>query len=318
MTRSRRGEYRAIHVVLVDGPDYQALTPEAKLLLLTLKLSLGPYQIGVVPALGGTLMERTGLTAGQVAAGLTALQSAGWVAIERSVVWVIRGLEFEPSLAPNNKLHRAGLAAYVAGLPRLPIVARFAARYGDQWGLGYPSDSHANGYAMPMPSTEDRRQKTETEDREGRVATSSAEPIPEQPPTAGDVPTEAVVALLPVDYRDDLRSALRGCHRPDALLREVRLLCAGKHPQAEGATPPDVGQGLRELILSGRSLNALPRWVAPVLKRRREEERTERARAEERVHERRKRAERTVERGGPLTPLAELLPKLGIVKDGAA
>ena len=42
---SDRGRYRSITCALVNGPDYQQLTPEARLVLLTLKISFGPTGI---------------------------------------------------------------------------------------------------------------------------------------------------------------------------------------------------------------------------------------------------------------------------------
>jgi len=185
---------------------------------------------------------------------------------------------------------------------------------------GDASTTLATDASVPVQSTleqgRDRgrgREETEAEAGAARHGGASTTTV------ASDADTEATIGLLPPDYRPDLRDALRGCHRPEALLREIRTLCGGGHPQAEGATPADVGQGLRELVLNGRSLNALPRWVAPLVKRRREAERTERAKSEERAHTRRKREEQVSgERGGPLTPLTDLLPKLGIVPDRGA
>jgi len=161
-SRSRRGEYRAIHTVLVDGPDYQALTPHARLLLLTVKLSLGPCQIGVMPALHATLEERTGLSAADVDQAVAELEHRGWLEVERNVVWVVRGLEYEPSLNAENQKHRAGVKAYVMGIPRLSIVGRFLARYATQWGLDDLADSHAHAMPMPIACT-DTETETETD-----------------------------------------------------------------------------------------------------------------------------------------------------------
>ena len=47
-----RGEYRAIHVALIDDPDFLQLAPPARLALMTLKLILGVSGIDVVRALG--------------------------------------------------------------------------------------------------------------------------------------------------------------------------------------------------------------------------------------------------------------------------
>src|SRR5690606_12322744 len=55
-----RGEYRAIHVALIDDPDFLQLSPPARLALMTLKLILGVSGIDVVRALVPELMATTG------------------------------------------------------------------------------------------------------------------------------------------------------------------------------------------------------------------------------------------------------------------
>ena len=46
-----RGEFRPIYVALVDGPDFQVLSGQARWTFVTLKLTLGAVGIGVVPGL---------------------------------------------------------------------------------------------------------------------------------------------------------------------------------------------------------------------------------------------------------------------------
>jgi hypothetical protein len=125
-----RGNYRSIYCALVDGPDFQAFSPGAKLVFYTLKMTLGPSGIDVVPALVATLVERTGADTGRIEKALAELDAAGWVKRERNVVWIVEGLENEPSLRLSNQNHRAKIASHVNGLPRLAIVEAFRARYG--------------------------------------------------------------------------------------------------------------------------------------------------------------------------------------------
>jgi hypothetical protein len=125
-----RGHYRSIHTVIVDGPDFQALSPGAKLVWYTLKMTLGPSGIEVVPALVGTLMERTGLEANLVEKGLAQLESARWVQRERNVVWMVDGLKHDPHLTLTNANHRSQIAGHLNGLPRLAIIDAFRAHYG--------------------------------------------------------------------------------------------------------------------------------------------------------------------------------------------
>jgi hypothetical protein len=124
-----RGNYRSIHCVIVDGPDFQALSPGAKLVWYTLKMTLGPSGIDVIPALAGTLMERTGLDDKAIAKGLGQLETAGWIRRERNIVWMVEGLRHDPHLSLINQNHRAQIAAHLNGLPRLAIVDAFRAHY---------------------------------------------------------------------------------------------------------------------------------------------------------------------------------------------
>jgi hypothetical protein len=127
---SDRGAYRAIHCVIVDGPEFQALKPGAKLVWYTLKMTLGPSGIDVVPALVATLVERTGADEAQIKKALEQLQADGWLRIERNVVWMVDGLRHEPAFSLTNQNHRAKIRAHLAGLPRLKIVDEFRAHYG--------------------------------------------------------------------------------------------------------------------------------------------------------------------------------------------
>jgi hypothetical protein len=185
---SERGEYRSIHTVLIDGPDYQQLSPAARLVFLTLKLNLGPTGIDVVRALVPTLQEQTGYARDQIVAALSELGSGGWTAIEHNVVWVVRGLEFEPSLSPTNPKHRAGILRHVKGLPRVSLVHAFIEHYAKWFDAPSelsgvypkPTDSLSIGYRVPTEArkTEDGRRKTETEDgkpsRAGRAGASGS------------------------------------------------------------------------------------------------------------------------------------------------
>lgn len=127
--RKTRGEYRPIFEALFYGKDYRDLTPEAKLTLLTLKGLCGAKGIKVWPALVPTLSELTGLAEKSVKAAVARLQKAGWIEHEDSIVWVVRGLEFEPQISQGDK-HRKWLATELETMPRAPIVERFRVHYG--------------------------------------------------------------------------------------------------------------------------------------------------------------------------------------------
>lgn len=126
--RLMRGSYRSIYAVLLDSPEYRGLSANARLLLLTVKISLGPSGIGVL--FEDQLRERSGLQAAAVAKARQELVAADFLRVEAGVYWLRNGLRFEPTMSLANPKHRKGIATYLEGLPRLSIVREFRAYYG--------------------------------------------------------------------------------------------------------------------------------------------------------------------------------------------
>lgn len=147
-----RGEWRGIRSVLIDGKDYQALRPNARLVLLTLKLTCGQAGICVMPAWPEVLAERTGIPAVHVIEAARELEAAGWIRIERSIIWIIDGLKHEPGYFPNNSFHQRGLLKFLGSLPRLQIVEDFRAHYAYLPGLSPTGTSLTpEGGSTPSP-----------------------------------------------------------------------------------------------------------------------------------------------------------------------
>lgn len=126
-----RGEYRSIYVALWNGPDWQQLTPVARLVWLALKGNCGPCGIAALPGLEHALAEWTGHDTAAVSHALAQLQHGRtpWVRREKNVVWVLGGIAHEPSRNVRNGNHREAAQSHVASLPRLPIVRAFLAAH---------------------------------------------------------------------------------------------------------------------------------------------------------------------------------------------
>src|SRR5690606_29008698 len=127
---ANRGEYRAIHVALIDDPDFLQLSPPARLALMTLKLILGASGIDVVRALVPELMATTGYDDATIRAAVDELTAGRWILIEGRVVWLRNGLRFEPSKPLASENGRKGISAHLKTLPRVALVNRFADYYG--------------------------------------------------------------------------------------------------------------------------------------------------------------------------------------------
>jgi hypothetical protein len=126
-----RGEYRPIFTRLVNGPDFKTLSADARSCFYPVKLRLPAAGIGVIPALEAVLVEDTALPLDQVSGAVKELESQGWIRRQGSVVWLVRGLEFEPTLNVHNTLHRKHIQETVKSLPTLEIVDEFRVHYAD-------------------------------------------------------------------------------------------------------------------------------------------------------------------------------------------
>ena len=175
-----RGTYRAIKVVLLDGPDFQELPERARWVFLTLKMSLGPSGIEMhyPEALVHNISARTGADPDDVRSSLGVLEEHGWIIREGNVIWIAGQLKHDPGLKAENPKHRASIQKHVAGLPRLRIVRSFIDAHPEFFppdeythpnGYPEPSDSHSIAYpkesdslsVRQIPNTKDRIPSTE-------------------------------------------------------------------------------------------------------------------------------------------------------------
>src|SRR6185295_8789251 len=87
----------------------------------------GAIGLRAMPGLEASLAEWTGYPLDTLYQALTELVQHGWIERERSIIWVVRGLSFEPTLTPSNRFHRAFVSREFGSLPNLPICQRFRA-----------------------------------------------------------------------------------------------------------------------------------------------------------------------------------------------
>lgn len=234
-----RGVYRGLYSALPDDPDFQRLSPQARLVLYTLRVckQAGP---GVIfryyPEL---LMAQTGLRYQAVETALQELERGVWIMREGVVVWVRNGLRYDPYMNLGNEKQRKGVLRSIEELPRLPIVLKFCDYYGLQHPFSLtprettetvkPFDTHSIGFpGLVSPSTDIRVPKKT--DIRVPSAEHRAEAAP--PPAAHGAPTNGIQFHTP----EKIREALRRCPR----LGAVPALDAPAFWQAELRANPGV------------------------------------------------------------------------------
>lgn len=153
-----RGVYRGVYSSLIDDEDFQTLTPEARLILLALRICRDAGPAVIFRYYPEVVARQTGLTSTQLEAGLVELAEAGWIERERSVVWVKNGLRYDPTMRLSNAKHLAAVCRAVAGLPKVALKVKFLEYYQ----ITEAFDRLSNGYLIPIPP-EDREPNTDTE-----------------------------------------------------------------------------------------------------------------------------------------------------------
>jgi hypothetical protein len=133
MPKPPKREYRALPRDLPDREPFASLPSNAKLLLIMLRLTLGPAGIALVPPkrFAATFGEQTGLGAADLKRAVRELCGAKELEIEGSIVWNIEQLADDPLLSDENPKHRVRITRELAKVPSQPIVARFRQKYAD-------------------------------------------------------------------------------------------------------------------------------------------------------------------------------------------
>ena len=94
---------------LFDDPDYQCLTKDCRLLLVTLRQCKDAGPAGIFRYYVPTLSAQTGCSVKQIETALRLLAAGRWIDYDPAVVWVRNGLRYEPSMTLANPLHRKAI-----------------------------------------------------------------------------------------------------------------------------------------------------------------------------------------------------------------
>lgn len=132
-----RGLYRGVYSSLPDDPDFQRLSPNARLVFYTCRLCAQAGPAAIFRYYPELLIVQTGLKAPQLEAALQELERETWILREGVVLWVRNGLRHDPNVRLANPKHRKGVMRALESLPHLNIVLRFC----DYYQIIYPFDS---------------------------------------------------------------------------------------------------------------------------------------------------------------------------------
>ena len=233
MAKRERGEYRPIYVALVDGADFTKLSKWGRALFYPLKLSLGSLGIAAFPGAVAALSERSGMTVDEVAEAVAELESGGWLRREGNVWWLVRGLEFEPTLNANDRKHIAYVQREWHALPNLPIRNDFRDHYA-------PFFAASEGPSQGLPRAFDGSPK----------ALGSTSPSPS--PTTSPLPSpsgddDIATALADPEHREAFLGYCRSARNGKAIRAIVRAVQKGTPGHGPGYPWHVIGQALLEL-----------------------------------------------------------------------
>lgn len=143
---SDRGTYRGLFSAIFDDPDYQALTPDARLVLLTVRLCLQAGPGAIFRYYPAVIASQTGLALEDVDKALRELAQADWVVRDDTILWVRNGLRYDPSVRLGDPKHRKAVEKALAALPKRAIVLMFC----DHYEITRPFDGPTKALRRPI------------------------------------------------------------------------------------------------------------------------------------------------------------------------
>lgn len=124
-----KGTYRSIYSAIWEDPEFQSFGPDMMLVFLSLRTGRECNFPCIFPFYLGTLSERMKLPQEKIDAAFNALIEAGWIAYERPILWIRKGLRNDPNFVPQNSKQIYGISNILNSLPKLDIVKEFATYY---------------------------------------------------------------------------------------------------------------------------------------------------------------------------------------------
>lgn len=144
-----RGWFRSVHASMIDDPDYQLLTHEARHTLLTARICDAYGVAGIFRFYPEVLAKQTGLDLKHLLGAIFELQEADWARMDgaSNVLWIVNGLRYDPQVSLDNIRQRAAILNQLRSLPRTPLLGAFLEHYR----IDPPEDLAERVAATPRP-----------------------------------------------------------------------------------------------------------------------------------------------------------------------
>lgn len=150
-----RGVHRGVYSSLLDHPEFQALSPPARHVFLTLRISKQAGPAAIFICYREVVAQQTGLKVREVERALYELEKQNWLRLEGRIVWIVNGLRHDPTMRLANPKHRIAVLRALEELPSTEIVTSYCKYYNLEWlsdrlSIGYPKlDSPNTEYRIP-------------------------------------------------------------------------------------------------------------------------------------------------------------------------
>jgi hypothetical protein len=150
----RGGRYRYVRVAMWGDQGFQALSADARLLLLNLRTGSSSNLPGINYVYEEALERETGLSHGEIRNAFAELQKRGFVVLDRGVAWVKDQLKTDPTREDDpectNLKHRKNIENILGELPRESLAVK---KFRDYYKFHAHRVSRTPRHTPPLPQT---------------------------------------------------------------------------------------------------------------------------------------------------------------------
>lgn len=167
-----KGSYRSIYSSIWDDPNFQGLSPITQLIFVHLRTCPECNWPCIFPFYKPLLESRfPEIDPREVSESWERLliPPSRWIVYERPILWIRKGLRFEPTYTPALPNHKLGVIAILKTLPKLAIVNEFAKYYRLDYKVSTDGDTSPDEIPHAIPHEgEGKKEKEQKEKGENK------------------------------------------------------------------------------------------------------------------------------------------------------